>query len=100
LKFPDSIRSHNVLHVSTLKAYHTQESEIPKPPPILVNEIEEFEVEKILDARVHRRKQQYLVKWLGYETYDSTWEPEENVANAASAIKDFWDEQDIKDGRM
>ncbi len=100
LQFPESIKSHQVLHVSGLKIYNTDKADLPKPPPVLIDDVEEYEVEKVLDARIYRRKQQYLVKWLGYEMYDSTWEPEENLLNASELIKDYWEEHQNKDGKM
>jgi hypothetical protein len=36
------------------------------PPPIIVDGEEEFEVEEILDSRLHRGNVQYLMKWKGY----------------------------------
>ena len=39
----------------------------------------EYEVEDILDVRFSKRGnrsvQEYLIKWLGYPVYESTWEP-------------------------
>lgn len=34
-----------------------------------------YEVEKILDHRIHRSRKEYLIKWLGYPLHDATWEP-------------------------
>jgi len=36
------------------------------PPPISINEEEEFEIEEILDVRKHYGKTQYLINWKGY----------------------------------
>jgi hypothetical protein len=38
---------------------------------------DEFEVEKILESRKVRGKEQYFVKWRGYD--ETTWEPRENL---------------------
>jgi hypothetical protein len=42
---------------------------------------EEYEVEKILDAKPRGRghKMHYLVKWKGYPVSDNSWEPKENI---------------------
>jgi hypothetical protein len=33
----------------------------------------EYEVEEIIDDRSYSRKQQYLVRWLGYPTSENSW---------------------------
>ena len=41
---------------------------------------EEYEVEAILNKRINRvGKIEYLIKWLGYDHKDNTWEPDENI---------------------
>ena len=40
---------------------------------------EVYEVEKLLRARGHGRARQFLVKWVGYDTVDSTWEPRKHI---------------------
>ncbi|KAG4094185.1 chromo domain-like protein [Neocallimastix lanati (nom. inval.)] len=50
-----------------------------EPPPIVINNEEEYEVEQILDKRTHYGKIQYLIKWKGYPLSEASWEPEENL---------------------
>ena len=52
-----------------------------RPPPEMVDEEEEFEVENVLRHRHFGkgRKLQYLIKWKGYPTANNTWEPIEQV---------------------
>lgn len=52
------------------------------------NDDDEYEVEKILNARVHRRKLQYRVKWLGYEE-DPEWYDASNFKNSPHRLRDF-----------
>jgi hypothetical protein len=102
LQLPANLSIHPVFHVSLLKAYQDNpqefEEQIRKPPaPVLTSDgQEEFEVEKILDKRIHRRGRgstvEYLIKWKGYADYDATWEPVENLKNAEEAIADFEEE--------
>ena len=58
----------------------------PEPPPILVDNEEEFEVENILDSRIYRGRLQYLVKWKGYSDAENTWEVQDNVRNATGLV--------------
>ncbi len=49
----------------------------------------EFEVSKIIDSRINRRRLEYLVHWQGYEVSEQTWEPVANLTNAPKMIKKF-----------
>ena len=51
------------------------------PPPDLVDNAKEYEVEKILDSRLFGRRQrlQYLVKWKGYPDSDNMWVDKDDV---------------------
>ena len=51
------------------------------PPPDLVDNLEEFEVEEVINHRHFGkgRRLQYLIKWKGYPTADNTWEPADQV---------------------
>jgi hypothetical protein len=44
-----------------------------QPPPKVINEKEEFEVEEIIYECTHCQKKQYLIKWLEYPTSDNSW---------------------------
>jgi hypothetical protein len=81
---------HNVFHVDLLRPASNDPLPSQKlgdyqPPPILVDGNEEYEIEKILDERLVRKRgkkygsKEYLVKWEGWR--HPTWEP-------ASALED------------
>ncbi|PBK97042.1 hypothetical protein ARMGADRAFT_1010555 [Armillaria gallica] len=58
---------------------------------------EEYEVESVLLARVAKKsarsKQliwQYRVKWKGYSSEESTWEPKESFEGSEDILEQFW----------
>lgn len=75
LKLPESIKIHNVFHVLLLEPYNRGAREDLEPPSIIIDDKEKFKVEEVLDSRLHYKKLQYLVKWLGYPTLDNQWLP-------------------------
>lgn len=72
-------RVHPVFHTALLHPYHPPVStfqQLPSaPPPVLVGDHYELEVEAILDERVRRGRTEYLVKWKGLPREENTWEP-------------------------
>jgi Chromo (CHRromatin Organisation MOdifier) domain len=84
LELPTNWGIHNVFHASLLSPYRETEAHGPnfsRPPPDLIDGEDEYEVERILDHRRHRKSRtlQYLIKWKGYPLSDSTWEDETQV---------------------
>jgi len=82
-----------MFHVSLLTLYvetieHSKN--FSRPPPDLINNNEQYEVEAIHNHRRHRWKKQlqYLVKWVGYSESDNTWEPISNI-QALLLIKQY-----------
>jgi hypothetical protein len=69
LDLPDTMKIHPAGHVSLLELAPTDPFEgqfIPAPPQIVIQEMKEYAVEKILDSRVHWWEPQYLVRWVRY----------------------------------
>ncbi|KAF7777779.1 hypothetical protein Agabi119p4_3851 [Agaricus bisporus var. burnettii] len=91
LDLPQSIRIHPVVNVSRIVLYREQvEGQGSKPAPAVEIEGEqEWEVEKILNAKWFRGKKRYLVRWKGYTAEADSWEPEENLVNAKELITEF-----------
>ena len=54
-----------------------------------MDEDNEYEVEAVIGERQHRGRKQYLVRWLGYDVSEATWESEANLGNAKDAIAEY-----------
>jgi hypothetical protein len=89
---PSMNQLHNVFHVKLLEWHHTEYFPCRRnspPPPIEIDGEEQFEVDEILDSRVHRGRLQYKIRWLGHEPEDDTWEPAHPVSNTELLVKQF-----------
>ena len=51
-------------------------------------EFVEYEVEKVVDKRIHKGKVEYLLKWKGYPSSDNTWESEDNL-DCQELVQDY-----------
>ena len=95
LELPDSMKIHNVFHVSLLKAYRSDTRSYDPPPPLVVGGSMEYEVESILSHRDRRRGRntvrEFLVKWTGYGPEHNTWEPETQLTNCPDILQEYWD---------
>ena len=84
LELPTQWSIHPVFHINLLTLYRetiTHGANYQRPPPDLVDNAEEYEVEKILDSWLfgRRRRLQYLVKWKGYPDSDNMWVDKDDV---------------------
>ena len=93
LDLPSSMTIHNTFHISLREPYEDNKfpSQIQTPPPrIEIDGDPEYELEEIIDSRLHRNNLQYRVKWTGYSPeHDKTWYPAENFENTSIAIQQF-----------
>jgi hypothetical protein len=94
LELPMQWSIHDVFHTDLLTPYHetiTHGANYQRPPPDLVDGVEEYEVEKVLDSCRHGRgrKLQYLVKWVGYPDSDNQWVNWDDATGAEGAIREF-----------
>ena len=98
LDLPPQLQIHPVLNISRLRPYLDGRTSFPhrpqpesRPPPevVLENGAEVFEVESVIAKRGSGARIEYLVKWLGYPHWESTWEKPSSLQEARDAIDEF-----------
>jgi len=84
---------HNTFHISLIE--HYQDNRFPlqikePPPPVQIEGEDEYELDEIIDSRLHYNKLQYRAKWKGNSPeHDKVWYPAENFNNAEHAVQQF-----------
>jgi len=91
LELPSTVKIHLVVNVSRVQRYTEQVEEQRKemPQPVVIEEEEEWEVEKIINKRRIWRRNKYLVRWKGCTAEKDTWESKENLKNASDLVEEF-----------
>ncbi|MBW0471082.1 hypothetical protein O181_010797 [Austropuccinia psidii MF-1] len=95
LKLPQQLKSvHPVFHVSLLEP--VKKSSIPNcnqlpPPPVLVEDKEEWEVAQVLNSKLKRGQLWYLVELKGFseDPERTTWEPASNLTRSPDLVNNF-----------
>ncbi|MBW0491396.1 hypothetical protein O181_031111 [Austropuccinia psidii MF-1] len=61
------------------------------PPPVIVEEQEEWEVAQVLDSNLKRGKLWYHVEWKGFseDPERTAWDPASNLTSSIDLVKDF-----------
>ena len=75
LELPPAWTIHPVFHASLLTPYHeTAEhgTNYQCPPPEMVDDQEEYEVEQVINHQYYRHKKALLICWKGYSVADNT----------------------------
>jgi len=85
---------HSIFHVFLLKLWHSRD-ENSKLQIILVEEEEEWKIEKILDQRIKKEKIEYLVQWANSSLYENFWESMKNLSNAKKIIENYEIERQV-----
>jgi len=85
------MRIHLVVNVSWIVRYKKQIEGQKKEEgkPVEVEEIKEWEVEKILNKKKIKEVEKYLVQWKGFMAEGDTWKRKENLKNAEEALEEF-----------
>ena len=91
LHLPSLMRIHPVVNVSQIVHYKEQVKRQKKEEGKLVKveEVEEWEVEKILNKKKMRGVEKYLIRWKGFTAEGNTWERRENSKNVEELIEEF-----------
>ena len=91
LRLPSSMRIHLVVNMSQIVRYREQMKGQKKKEgkAIEVDEVEEWEVEKVLNKKKIRGVEKYLIQWKGFTAEGNTWERKENLKNAGKLIEEF-----------
>ena len=93
LQTPQALRIHMPINVKNIRRYKERPPELGGPAnfvpePLIVEGHEAYEVEEILAERTSRaKKPQVLVKWVGFDVLDATWEP---LANMPPLVVKGW----------
>jgi len=93
LRLPPQWTIHPVFHASLLTPFmQTKEhgENYSRPPPDLINDQEQYEVETLRSHQRHGKKRQlqYLVKWKGYPESDNIWELVDHI-QAPWLVKEY-----------
>jgi hypothetical protein len=96
LDLPAHIRIHPVVNLEYLKQYHASPIEFagraePRPDPVHNADMEpEYELEAIRGHKIDKNgRLRLLCHWAGYEDYDDTFEPEENLSNSQDMLEAY-----------
>ena len=89
LQIPRSWKIHPVFHTSLLTPYKENEihgRNFQEPPPDLIDEEEEYEIERILKHCGTPKNHFYLIQWKGYTVEEDTWLWELDLEHAVEIL--------------
>jgi len=91
LDLPKTMRNHNVFHMSLLDRYTPPTIGQPstEPHPVIVDNWEEWELDRILDSKRRYRKLHYLIQWAGYSHLSTSCEPAVTLEVTGERVEEF-----------
>jgi len=93
LELPKGWMIHNVFNEDLLtqcvKLKFQGQHKDPAPPPIIINEEEEYEIEEVRKHRKQEKGVQYLVHWKGYGDEHNQWIAETGFPHTKQVIEDY-----------
>jgi hypothetical protein len=98
LWLPSTWKIHDVFHAHLLSSYCQTEAHGPsflKPPPDIIDNEEEYEVDHIVSHKGSPGRRLYLTTWKGYPSSENTWEPESNLRHASLILKEYKNSQNL-----
>jgi Chromo (CHRromatin Organisation MOdifier) domain len=82
LRFPSNSRAHPTVNISRVQLYFGPRPQLATAPPD--DEAgHEYAVDRVMGYRKRNGKEYYYIHWKGYPAEDDTWEPKENLNEAA-----------------
>uniref|UniRef100_A0A0W0GCQ7 RNA-directed DNA polymerase n=1 Tax=Moniliophthora roreri TaxID=221103 RepID=A0A0W0GCQ7_MONRR len=87
LDLPHQWKIHPVFHAALLSPFKQMEAHGPsftEPPPDLIEEFEEYEVEAVVGHRPKKQPREFLVSYTGYNSSHNRWIQMEGMANSMS----------------
>ncbi|CCO37111.1 Retrotransposable element Tf2 155 kDa protein type 3 [Rhizoctonia solani AG-1 IB] len=94
LVLPETMKIHDVFHVSLLTAYKSDtefKRHFTPPPPVITAEgKEEYQVDKFVDWAAEDGIWKYRVRWKGYAPHEDTWEPAKDLQHCEDQLCKFF----------
>jgi hypothetical protein len=79
-----------VFPVFALKRYQRAGDVQPLPAPVIIDDKQEYEVDRIAATRYMGSRRQLKVDWMGYGDR-FTWEPVRNLTKCPERLQAYWD---------
>jgi hypothetical protein len=98
IDLPSTWKIHPVISIAHLERHHPDPYDRQLAPlPDIIQDTdedsphEEWEIEDVLRSRVtgKNKRKEWRIKWKGFGSEHNTWEPLENLSNAADKIQEF-----------
>ncbi|EEB99712.1 hypothetical protein MPER_00550, partial [Moniliophthora perniciosa FA553] len=92
LELPEQWKIHNVFHANLLTPFKENEVHGPnysEPPPDLINDEEEYEIEAIVAHKPKKNPKKFLVSWVGYPPSHNEWKTKKEFDRAQDILKEY-----------